>query len=389
MTHTTAVQGVDLTESALMSKACQKTGLSDWGDETFRVPLRIYLNDLEASAGLHRFGQSLMQRVLMRLLTNRLKMQRDFSTFPEILETPINRPLYVLGFPRTGSTLLHNLLACDPNARYLRFCEGLYPSPPPDPHSWQSDSRLVVADKYVAMFNRIAPQMATAHALNSTGPEECLWLFEHTFVDLMYELRTNVSAYTAWNSEHESDLVVYREYRRMVQLLGWRWPGKHWVFKAPRHLFGLKGLLAVFPDARIVQTHRELSEVLPSLCSLCEINRKIFSDKLDRNEIGGFWFNRLKYGLQKALAIREADEQERYLDIHYRELLANPIKSVQRIYDFHNYEYSPAFESAMLRWMKNNPQHKHGKHRYRLQDYGLQAHKIDTAFAEYCEKFDI
>ena len=374
----------------LRRSAEEETGLSDWGSEAFAEPLQLYLDSIEESAGFHAQGQHILRRSLLRLLGNRLRMQRDFAKHPEIGEAQIPRPLYVLGLPRTGTTLLHNLLACDPAARSIRLWEGIFPSPPQPGVPRESDPRIAMAMEWAAAINQLAPDLARAHELNPTGPEECLWLIEHTFVDFIHELRAHVPAYSAWLEEHEAGQPVYEEYRRMLQLLAWQHQGQHWVFKAPRHLMGLPGLLKVFPEARIVQTHRDPGEVMPSLCSLCEIDRKIFAADPDRKAIGDLWMRRLGGGMKTAMGAREADlEKERYVDVHYKELVADPIGAVRGIYEKHGYPYSDAFEEAMRAWLEANRQHKHGVHRYALEDYGLSSDRVNEVFADYRKRFQL
>jgi hypothetical protein len=380
---------VDLSVGGLRAAAEAETGLKAWGGEAFVEPLTLYLEAIEESAGLHNQGRYVLWKVFMRLLCNRLLMARDFAQHPEIEETAIPRPLYILGMPRTGTTLLHNLLACDPAARSIRLWEGFFPSPPPDAATRDADPRIAQATEMVGTFNHLAPKLAAVHYLDPTGPEECLWLFEHTFVDFIHELRAHVPRYSDWLTEHEADPATYREYRKMVQLLGWRSPGQHWVFKAPRHLMGLAGLLEVFPEARIVQTHRDPLEVLPSLCSLCEIDRQIFTEQPDKDLIGDFWMGRLQRGFTHALEVRESDTPERYVDVAYRDLIADPIAVVKRIYEAHGYAYTDAFEQAMRDWLEANRQHKHGVHRYALEDYGLEAAGVNRAFAPYRERFGL
>ncbi len=385
-----ALPEVNLSVAALRGAAEAETGLSDWGEEHFLEPLTLYLESAEESAGLSGQGRYVLWRVFMRLLTNRLRMEQDFAANPDILNTAIPRPLYVIGLPRTGTTLLHNLLACDPAARSIRLWEGFFPSPPPTLETREHDLRIAMAEEHVATFNRLAPTLAGIHNLNPRGPEECLWLFEHTFADFIHELRAHVPAYSEWLPHHESSPRIYREYRRMLQLLGWKSPGQHWVFKAPRHLMGLAGLLEVFPEARIVQTHRDPLEVLPSICSLCHVDRQIFTEDPDKNVIGDFWFHRLKNGLNNALNVREADEvPDRFLDIYYKDLLGDPIGSVRRIYEVHGYAFTEAFEIAMREWLEDNRQHKHGVHRYAMEDYGLKAAQVDQGFAAYRKRFGI
>ena len=154
-------------------------------------------------------------------------------------------------------------------------------------------------------------------------------------------------------------------------MLGAHCNGAHWVFKAPRHLPGLAGLLAVFPEARIVQTHRDPAAVLPSLCSLCEILRSAASDAIDKPAIGAHWLARLKTIFEKARDVRATTAEGQILDIQYTDLVADPIATVQQVYDHHGYEYTESFETAMRQWLADNRQHKHGAHRYTLEEYGL------------------
>ena len=274
---------VALNAEGLLEKAEAQTGLSDFGDDSYREPYNILLQSLQDEALLNTQGVILMQRTILRLLANRLRTEEAFTSYPEMADTPIERPLYILGFPRTGTTLLHNLLACDPASRWLRLWEGLYPAPTPE--SLDDDPRVAKSKEFVTGFEKIAPLLASAHKLNATGPEECLWLIEHTFADFIFELRANIPSYSRWLSQHEADPVWYLYYRRQLQMLSWKCRGSHWVCKAPRHLSGLSGLLSVFPDARIVQTHRSAESVLPSICSLCELTRSAASNLALNNSL--------------------------------------------------------------------------------------------------------
>ncbi len=385
--NATEVPEVDLSAKALLAAAQHETGLTDWGDTAFHEPLSLYLKSIEAHAGMHALGRVVLWKILMRLLTNRLQMQRDFTAHPEILETPIAKPLFIIGLPRTGTTLLHNLLACDPAARSIKLWQGIFPSPPPETATLETDPRIAATTELIAGFNQMAPRLATAHNLVPQGPEECLWLIEHTFVDFIHELRAHVPEYSEWLLKHEADSDIYSAHRRMLQLLAWKTDGDHWVLKAPRHLFGLRGLLEIYPDACIVQTHREPKQVLPSVCSLCEIDRAIFTENPDRQLIGDHWFARLQHGFESAIAVREQDTTERYIDVDYRQLVADPFGVVRQIYETHGYAYTAAFEEAMRAWLESNRQHKHGVHRYSLDDYGLDAEEIDRGFAAYRERF--
>ncbi|MBT8420317.1 MAG: sulfotransferase [Gammaproteobacteria bacterium] len=365
-----------LSVDTLLEKAVRQTGLTDFGGDAFLEPLGVLLESLREEAGLSALGAFIMSQTVLRLLTNRLLIEKAFADDPSMDDTPIERPLYVLGFPRTGTTFLHNLLACDPNARWLHLWEGLYPAP--SPRSLVDDPRIEQVEKWVAAFEKAAPRLPIAHKLEPRGPEECFWLMEHTFADLIFELRAYVPGYAKWLTAHEADVDIYRYYRRQLQMLGTHCRGRHWVLKAPRHLPGLAGLLAVFPDARIVQTHRDPAAVLPSLCSLCEILHSAVSDKVDKHAIGAHWSERLKWNLQKAREIRAGARPEQFFDVRYEDLVATPIATVARIYDYHGYEYTSRFEANMRSWLTGNRQHKHGVHRYTLEEYGIDVEQCHS-----------
>ncbi len=372
---------------ALRDKAQRQTGLSDFGGTTFHEPFEILLQSLRDEAQLNARGVFMLHRTMLRLLTNRLRTEQAFADSPALAETPIPRPLYVIGFPRTGTTLLHNLLACDPAARWMRLWEGLYPAPAPQ--SLEDDPRIAEVEEWAAGFEKVAPRLAAAHKLAPCGPEECLWLIEHTFNDLIFELRAHVPTYSRWLAKHEADVDIHQYYRRQLQLLGAHCRGNHWVFKAPRHLPGLAGLLAVFPEARIVQTHRDPVAVLPSLCSLCEILRGAASDAVDKPAIGAHWHARLKAIFEQATAVRATAAEGQILDIQYADLVADPIATVQHIYAHHGYEFTEPFEAAMRQWLAANRQHKHGAHRYTLEEYGLSEAQVREDFSDYAKEFGL
>ena len=369
---------VALNAEGLLEKAAAQTGLTDFGDDSYREPYNILLQSLQDEACLNTQGVILMQRPILRLLSNRLRTEEAFTSYPEMAETPIERPLYILGFPRTGTTLLHNLLSCDPASRWLRLWEGLYPAPAPE--SLDDDPRVAKSKEFVTGFEKIAPLLASAHKLNATGPEECLWLIEHTFADFIFELRANIPSYSRWLSQHEADPVWYLYYRRQLQMLSWKCRGSHWGCKAPRHLSGLSGLLSVFPDARIVQTHRSVESVLPSICSLCEITRSASSNHVDKGAIGTHRHQRLLEVGRRSTEVRSTTNAEQFLDVQSNDLVTDPIGTVHRIYEHPGYSYSDSFENRMKLWLADNWQYKHGPHPYSLEEFGLDAEIVRRDF---------
>jgi hypothetical protein len=379
---------VNLSEESLLTAASSKTGLSDWGDESFRLPLQILLESLEEDAELNLFGRYFMRKLCIQLLINRLRIKEDIKRHPDILQVPIARPLFILGMPRSGTTLLHNLLAQDLASRWLHLWELASPSPPPEYRNRNSDPRIQKVEKLVQRYNTLAPQLATAHNLNPQGPEECNPLFEHEFASLIFELRANVKRYTEWMESY--DMVrAYQFYRQQLQLLAWHYPGNYWVLKAPAHIFYLDALIKVFPDACIVQTHRDPLKVLPSICSLTAIVRGIYSDRIESKALGNYWSDRIAQALEKEMQVRDFEASSRFYDVDYHNLVQDPIGTVRQIYEYFGYDFHPQMAENIKTWLVQNPQHKHGVHRYSLEQFGLDPERVNAQFEKYCEKFNV
>jgi hypothetical protein len=382
----------DLTEESLLSAAQRQTRLSDWGNESFRISLRILLESLEKEANLNFVGRSLLRRYCIRLLVNRLRLQDDFKRHPEILQVPIQRPLFILGLPRTGTTLLHNLLSQDPSSRWLHLWELISPSPPPEPETRETDPRIEAAEKIVKRINFLFPKwsaaFSAAHYVSPKGPEECNQLFEHEFASILFGLRANVVTYLAWLGA-QAMVAPYRFYRQQLQLLGWHWSGDHWVLKAPVHLFNLDALLTVFPDACIVQTHRDPLKVLPSACSLYAIVRGVYTDRVDLRGISEQLLNLLANGLEREMQVRESALAEQFYDVNYSTLVQDPIGTVRRLYEYFGYTFNPRMEENLNRWISENPQHKQGIHRYSLEQFGLEPKVVNRRFVNYRQRFNI
>lgn len=377
----------ELSVSALLADAENVTQLSDWGDMAFIEPLSIYLEDINENSTLTARGRELVYKTARRLLSNRLKIQCDLRAYPNSADSELPQPIFITGLPRTGTTLLHRLLSTDANARYLRLWEGMFPSPPPVSHRTADQVRRQLAADWVSGVGLVAPAMTAAHYFAVDEPEECYLLLEHSFVDTIFELRTDVPRYSEYVMKHEAAPALYAEYKRMLQLLSIHTAATHWVLKAPRHLMGLAGLIEVFPNARVIHVHRDVNEAVASLCSLCEIDRRIYSDNIDRAELGKFWLNRLANGVDSALAVRMRDRTDRYIDVYYTDLLADPIAVLKNIYARAELIWSEAYERNIADWLRQYPQHQHGRHRYQLDDYALTPDVVNARFENYRQRF--
>lgn len=379
----------EFTVDSVIRSAQRMAGLTDFGgDESFREPMKILLEDYAAETRYGYLGRCMARQRCVGLASNRLLIQDELRRFPEIREERITRPLFVLGLPRTGTTLLNNLLAQDPNCRPLLTWEAFGPSISAKEEKRRVDPRIQRAKWLVWAIYYAAPQMRAAHPMDPLGPEECLGLLASTFVSVFL---AEGPRYRDWlmTLGREETSAAYRHYKQQLQALQRRRSGEHWILKSPAHLYAIDGLIDVFPDACIVQTHRDPIEVVPSGCSMSAMVQGILYENFDLHQFGAYYVETLLKCLDRSAKARDSIAPERFFDLQFEELMQDPLGCVHRIYEHFGYELSAEMETRMQRLMKENPRHKHGVHRYDLTQFGLQADAIRREFAPYCERFQI
>ncbi|WP_395816419.1 sulfotransferase family protein [Archangium minus] len=378
-----------LNADELMAEARQQTGLHDFGDESFIEPLRRLTRAYVEEADLSFVGRLAIQREMLRHLIQRLHIAEDLRRHPEIREVPIQRPLFILGFMRTGTTLLYNLLARMPGARAPKLWELLWPSPPPDPATEGSDPRIERTRRYTEQAQKAMPALKTIHPLVATAPEECVFVLAQSFSDFSAEGRAHVPGYMNWLMGKDRMVPAYRHYRDVLQLLTWKARAQHLVLKSPMHLYCLDALLTVFPDARIIQTHRDPRAVVASGCSLYEAARVVAIRDPDPVALGQQWLDTWGEAMDRAMAVRAKAPSEQFLDVHYEELMADPTGQVQRIHRWAGLGSEEAASGVVQSWLAENPRHKHGVHQYSLEYYGLDGQRVAERFRAYTEHFGV
>jgi hypothetical protein len=386
------VRGASLDESSLLAAARRITRLEDFGDESFREPLRVLLRAYDEEAELHRAGRWLVRLSTLALLCNRLRLQHELSTHPEILDVPVRRPLFVAGLPRTGTTLLYNLLAQDPAARPLLMWEAVFPAERPHEKGRQPDPRIRLTAGVVGVLRRLAPTLSTVHPIDASGPEECSRLLMNTFVTSYAVMENYVPSYYRWLLDQPEPVFAraYRHYYQQLQLLQWqRPPVGHWVLKSPAHQFGLGALMHVFPDAAVVQIHRDPHKVVPSLCSLFAVYQGISSDRVRNEQLGPQVLEICVECLRRAHRACASVTPGRVLNLRYAELVADPAGNMRRVYEHFGYPLPDDFAQRATAWVTHNPKDKHGRHVYDLAQFGLTPAMVDRAFADYCREYAI
>ena len=318
----------------LVDMACRKTGLDDLGDDLVLQRLSILLQSLRTDARLNFFGRICAHSDILRLLCSRLQLVEACKRHPEIADETIRHPIFITGLPRTGSTLLHALLAQDPAARVPQVWEVMHPFPRPEATSYHDNPNIGKTSKDLKWFDLLVPDFKKVHLIDARLPQECIAIMGHAFLSYVFESMYFVSSYRIWH-EDQDKTPAYALHRRFLQVLQWRCPGNHWVLKAPSHLLALEALNHVYPDAGIIMTHRDPLKVLGSCSSFTEVLRSPFTDSFDRAELGREVAWRWEKGARLAIQFRQRSTplSGRFLDVHYADLTRDPMATVKVIYD--------------------------------------------------------
>jgi hypothetical protein len=374
----------------LLAQARRQTGLSDPSGDAVHEPLSLLLRGYETEARLTLVGRLVAQRDTLSLLVNRRRLADDRARHPAIGDEQIRQPLFIVGLPRTGSTLLHHLLARDPGSRVPQAWEVMAPSPPPERARYGTDPRIREATTRLGWMDRLAPQFRSIHPLGAQNALECIAILAHTFLSSRFHTMYRVPTYQAW-LEHQDLRPAYAYHRAFLQHLQWRGLSGRWVLKAPGHLYGLEAIFATYPDAIVVQTHRDPVGVLASVASLTAALYGAFSDHVDRAEIGAEVSRRWATGLERAMQFRQSRHPaaRRIIDVHYDALVADPLGVIRAIYRRFELPLTPEAEQRMRAHLADHPRAKNGVHRYTLAAFGLDRDDITHRFAAYRDRFGI
>jgi hypothetical protein len=375
----------------LIDTARQRTGLDDFGEPDLHGPLKILTRSLEAEAKMSFIGRIATRSDLLHLLANRLRLQADRSRYPQIGAERIERPIFILGLPRSGSTLLHQLLAQDKAHHIPVMWEVRRPSPPPGLAEATRAARIRKTAREAQWFNHMAPPFKRIHPLGARLPQECIEILSHSFTSSRFHTTHFVPTYQAWLDQQ--DLTpAYQWHRRFLQHLQWRDPRKRWVLKAPAHLFALDALLNTYPDAAILQMHRDPRTAMGSMLSMTVVVQSVFSDHVNSDRIAREVTERWGEMMERAMRVRARAERSSaatFIDIDYTELVHAPLRTVARIYRRLNLTLTPETRAGMHAWLAGHRQHRHGRHHYSLEEFGLDADEQAKRFRHYMRAFNI
>jgi hypothetical protein len=382
------LRAAPFTVDGLIAEARKKTGLDRFGDESFRRPLGVLVEAIEREAALTPLGRMITRRRITGVLANRLRAQALFDARPDILGEVVHAPIFIVGLQRTGTTMLHRLLAADPGLRSLASWEALNPAPVPLKIWQRRDPRISAAMLAERGLRYLAPDFFAIHPVEAQAPEEEVILLDYSFLSTVAEATLHVPSFAAW-LEEQDQTPAYEWLKRLLQLLQWQHRKDRWILKTPHHLEWLDTLLAVFPDAKIIQTHRDPVKTLASFCSMIAHGRGVFSDQIDPREIGAHWARKTQRMVQRALAARDRAGDASFIDVSYYDLMADPMAQVARIYDFIGRPLTDETRRHIEAARAANPQNKHGKHSYHLADFGLSKEGVEPGYAAYRARYQI
>ena len=369
-----------------MEEATARTGLDDWGALGFAERLQLLLDSCADTGRLSAVGWRALHKNALRCLENRLRLQAYVTAHTEVADEPLPTPVVITGLPRTGTTLLHSLVALDPANRFLPFWQALRPVPPDPSNGLSEDSLVEEAETWLRRLYERAPEFRAVHASTAHTPEECDVLFQNAFASWHFEIAFRADAYSDWLGG-ATLFDEYAYYGLQLKALTHSQPGRRWVLKSPSHLGHLDALVRTLPDATVVHCHRTPLASIPSFVSLVVAVRTPYSAEVSPEEIGRQWLQRFSTAWERELAARDRHGDDRFVDISYRKLVADPIGSVGALYDRLGRRVSGDFHGRMQRWLADNPRHKHGVHHYALDQFGLTAQDVMAAFASYGERF--
>ena len=378
-----------LLREALARDGNEGAGMDAFGGDDFVEALDVALAALEEEARLTVMGRWMTRRFVLRLLAGRLHMTRYLAADPGVVDEEIRQPLFVIGAPRTGTTILHGVLVRDPGLRAPLGWELLWPVPPPVPGG-SNDARVTIAEAELRMLARVDPVMDAIHEYGARNPKECLSSHSFVFQGEEFTARYNVPTYVDWLQK--SDMRPAYEYHKLVlQVLQRRTPTTRWVLKSPVHLVNVDTVLKVYPDALLAVTHRDPLTVLPSATSLVANLRWVHSDHVDFASIGRYHADLYQPALDR-LATRDEEgwlPAGRVHHGHYAGFVTDPMKSVQAVYDTFGLELTADAAARMQSYLDATPKGRHGEHHYDFADLGLDRTEQRARFQRYMDHFGV
>ena len=372
---------MSLTADDLHASASRITGLADFGPDDYTDGLGMLLESYARDAELTPSGEKATRALLRGALMARLLSEAGWQAHPGYAEVAVERPVFVTGLPRTGTTALHRLLVADPAHQGLELWLAEAPQPRPPRSAWADDPVFQYIAAACAKHHVAHPEFMGVHYVAADQVEECWQLLRQSMRSVSFECLAHLPTYSAWLRDQDWT-GAYQRHRRNLQLIGMNDAGQRWVLKNPSHLFALDALLATYPDALVIQTHRAPQVAIASVCSLAAQASAGWSTGFRGAVIGRDQLELWAFGLERFLAERARHDAARFYDVHYEDFVADPFGTVQAAYRYFGLPLSAAAADAMRSLIAADAASSRGPgHRYTLSDFGLTGAEVDERFA--------
>ena len=388
------VGSAQLDKHFLMDQAAAATGLDDFGDRWFERPFDALLESVKHEARLNAAGDFSAMKQFHHVLRDRLYAQMWFKRHPEILARPLKNPVVIVGPMRSGTTRLHRLLASDQRFAHLRSFETISPVPRPEFEDVLAGEKEDFRPKLAARIMKVArlanPRTLSIHPTGPYEPEEELGLLVASMWSMKHDAQWHVPSYAQW-CEGENPVEAYRHMANLLRLIGWSQQEsslRPWILKTPQHMLDLPALLEVFPDARLIFTHRDPKQVVGSAASLAWNQTIIYSDHNDPAQTGRQWLGKTATMIERMRAARDAIPRDRMIDVQYDDMETDWRGTMERVYRFLELDMAPAVD-GMQRFLDRSARLKRRPHRYSLAEFGLRANEVDERFADYTATYGI
>lgn len=379
-----------LNSDALVAQAREATGLHDFDCDSYREGLDVFVEDFNDGIAKGLYLDDGINRVrydCVHYLSNRLKVWNYLVQNPELLERPIEKSVFVLGVPRTGTTLMSNLLAADPNRRSPLEWEIDDPIPPVSTAELKNNPRVQAKlDAHEALL-KAHPEAGVIYRSSPIYPHECVWYMAHDFKTLMIESKGTLPKYREFifNCDMAS---AYAWHKKFLQALQHK-AGGVWNLKMPSHALFLDALVKEYPDARLIMTHRDPYVATGSLCSIISMSHRMLMGRIDYEWLGSQYPWYCAQHAERAMDFRDKHGEDRIIDVMYEDMTNDPMGTIRKVYAQLGDEWTPEAEAGIQAWVDDNPQNKFGKHGYKLEQYGLSKEKLEPLYERYLARYDI
>jgi hypothetical protein len=396
MANSLGLARMELKPDQLLDLARQETKLTDFGDEGFLHPMGLLIQSLNEEADLNPLGRFMNRANILRILKHRLYVQDLLKRHPEILNRSMPDPVVIVGLARSGTTRLHRLLASDPHFLHLKSWETVYPEPFPEVFAARSnnqpDPRIRALEQGLKAVLYMSPQIAAVHPLGTFEVEEEVGLIQHGFSTQLFEIQAKIPGFAEWLMTHDQT-VAYEYMTQLLKIISWFRDDpedKPWILKSPQHMQDLDAMLHVFPNAKLICSHRDPIKTVGSACSMAWNAIVRDTDSLTADWVGREWLPKTERMVRKTMRVRrELSTPGNQYDIQYADITADWETAIGGIYDFLGLPFTEQARSAMRAWLDSNKQHQHGAHKYSLADFGLNRDEVDTRLMFYREHFNI